>query len=114
VLDPRNMATTADLQEQYDLAMKVHAKQLEIYSTLTQLRSVRNQVNAFMGSFEDSTKAMPYKDLAKQITDTATVIESKLYNQKIKANEDDLRYPVVLGEKLSALKGAVMSADAKP
>jgi photosystem II stability/assembly factor-like uncharacterized protein len=114
VIDPRNTATTADLQEQYDLAMKIHAKQLEIYTILTQLRSVRNQVNAFMGSFEDSTQGMPYKVLAKYITDTATVIESRLYNQKIKANEDDLRYPVVLGEKLSGLKNAVMSADAKP
>jgi photosystem II stability/assembly factor-like uncharacterized protein len=114
VLDPRNTYSTTDLQEQFDLAMKIHDKQMEIYKNLQQLKSVRNQVNAFMGSFEDSTKATPYKALAKYIVDSATAIESRLYNQKIKANEDDLRYPVVLGEKLSGLKSVVMAADAKP
>ena len=114
VSDPRNTFTTADLQEQFDLAMKIHAKQMDIYKTLKQLRSVRNQVNTFMASFEDSAKALPYKSLAKYIIDTAAMVEGKLYNQKIKANEDDLRYPMALGEKLSGLKAVVQGADAKP
>ena len=112
--DPRSNFTTSDLEEQFDLAMKIHAKQMQIYNLLKQLRSVRDQVNSFMNSFDDSVKAKPYKSMAKYIIDTATMVEGKLYNQKIKANEDDLRYPVALGEKLSALKGAVLSADAKP
>ena len=114
VLDPRNTASTFDLKEQFDLAMKIQAKQMEIYNTIKQLRSIQLQVNSFMTSFEDSTQALPYKSLAKYITDTATIIEGKIYNTKIKAGEDDLRFPVALGEKLSGLKAAVMSADAKP
>ncbi len=112
--DPRSNFTTTDLQEQFDLAMKIHSKQMQIYNLLKQLRSVRDQVNSFMSGFDDSTKALPYKSMAKYIIDSATMVEGKLYNQKIKANEDDLRYPVALGEKLSALKSAVLSADAKP
>ena len=112
--DPRSNYTAADLQEQFDLAMKMHTKQMEIYNVLKQIRSVRDQVNSFMNSFDDSAKALPYKPLAKYIIDTSTMVEGKLYNQKIKANEDDLRYPVALGEKLSAIKGAVLSADARP
>ena len=112
--DPRNTFSTPELQEQFDLAMKVHAKQMQIYYTLKQLRSVRDQVNSFMNSFDDSAKALPYKAMAKYIIDSATMVEGKLYNQKIKAGEDDLRYPVALGEKLSGLKAAILSADARP
>ena len=114
VMDPRSNFTNADMQEQFDLAMKIHKKQLEIFNVLKQLRNVREQVIAFMGSFEDSTKALPYKFLTKYIIDTATMIEGKLYNQKIKAGEDDLRYPMMLGEKLSALKGTITGSDSKP
>lgn len=112
--DPRSNFSNDELKQQFDLAMKIHDKQMEIYTVLKQLRSVRQQVNAFMGSFEDSTKALPYKSISKFIIDTSTMIEGKIYNQKIKAGEDDLRYPMMLGEKLSTLKGTVTNSDSKP
>ena len=114
VNDPRSNFSSAELQEQFDLVMKIHNKQMEIYSTLKQLRSVRDQIKAFMNGFDDSAKALPYKSLSKYIIDTATMIEGKIYNQKIKANEDDLRYPMSLGEKLAGIKAAVLSADSRP
>ena len=114
VSDPRINFSTADLQQQFDLTMKIQEKQLELFRELKQLRSVRDQAKVFMGSFEDSVKAEPYKSIVKFIIDTTTMIENKLYNQKIKAGEDDLRYPMTLGEKLAYLKGIINESDSKP
>ena len=114
VNDPRNDCPVADLQDQFNLAMKIQDKQMEMYTMLKQLRSVRDQANLFIASFDDSSKAVPYKTLVKYIADTSAMIENKLYNQKIKAGEDDLRYPMSLGEKLATLKRIVEEVDSKP
>lgn len=46
--------------------------------------------------------------------DSLSTIETALMNPKILASEDDLRFPVRLEEKLSALNVAVQQADAPP
>ncbi|CAN5192796.1 hypothetical protein BH09BAC2_BH09BAC2_13520 [soil metagenome] len=114
VNDPRSTYSTADLQQQFALSMKIYNKQNEMSATLKQMRSVRDQVKTFMGTFTDSASALPYKFLANAIIDTTGKIENRIYNQKMRANEDGLRYPVSLGEKLASLQSAVQSADAPP
>ncbi|GAC1383326.1 MAG: hypothetical protein NVSMB45_10570 [Ginsengibacter sp.] len=112
--DPRVLYNNGDLQEHFQLSQQIHKKQMEIYETLKQLRSVRQQLKGFTSSFEDTSKLLPYKPIIKIIEDTSLLIENKLYNQKIQAGEDDLRFPMSLGEKLSALKSTVMESESKP
>jgi photosystem II stability/assembly factor-like uncharacterized protein len=112
--DPRNAFTIADLQEQFDLAILVHNKMNEIGKATKQIRVVRDQLNNFVGSIEDSVEAKPFKILSKRIIDSLTIVEDSLHNSKIKAGEDDLRFPMRLEEKLTALNGAIIGGDAKP
>jgi len=112
--DPRNNFTTADLKEQLDLAIKVHNKLNEIGKATKQIRSVRDQLNAFVDKIEDSAEAKPFKTSSKPIIDSLTVIEDALYNNKIKAGEDNLRFPMRLEEKLSGVNAAIIGSDAKP
>ncbi|HVM89553.1 MAG TPA: hypothetical protein VMT76_15300 [Puia sp.] len=112
--DPRNKFTTADLQEQFDLAIKVHNKLNEVGKATKQIRYVRDQLNTFVNAIEDSAEAKPFKTSSKPIVDSLTAIEDALYNNKIKAGEDNLRFPMRLEEKLTAVNAAIIGADAKP
>jgi photosystem II stability/assembly factor-like uncharacterized protein len=112
--DPRNTFTAVDLKEQFDLAIKVHNKVNEVSKATKQIRSVRDQLSSFVDAIEDSAEAKPFKNLSKPIIDSLTTIEDALHNSKIKAGEDDLRYPMRLEEKLGALNGSVIASDTKP
>jgi len=112
--DPRNTFTVADLKEQFDLGIKVHNKINEVSKATKQIRSVRDQLNAFVEAIEDSAEAKPYKTLSKPIIDSLTAVEDALHNSKIKAGEDDLRFPMRLEEKLGAVNAAIIGTDTKP
>jgi len=75
---------------------------------------VRDQLNAFVEAIEDSAEAKPYKTLSKPIIDSLTAVEDALHNSKIKAGEDDLRFPMRLEEKLGAVNAAIIGTDTKP
>lgn len=114
IADPRNPFTTADLKEQFDLAMEVHNKLNETGKATKQIAFIRNQLNAFINDTEDSVEVRAVRKMATPIIDSLTRIEEALFNPKIIANEDDLRFPMRLEEKLGGLNGAILSADAKP
>jgi photosystem II stability/assembly factor-like uncharacterized protein len=112
--DPRNPFTIADLKEQFDLGIKVHNKLNEVAKATKQIRSVKDQIAATLLSFEDSSDVKPVRTLAQPISDSLTVIENLLHNNKIKSGEDDLRFPMRLEEKLSGLNAALLGSDTRP
>ena len=73
---------------------------------IKQIHSIRQQMNDFIGGFDDTIKIKPLKDMAKPIADSLQAIEGILYQPKIKAGEDGLRFPVMLFVgKVRGLKG---------
>ncbi len=114
VADPRTSFTTADLKEQFDLAMQLHNTINTIGKATKQITFVRNQLNKFIAETEDSSEVKAARIIIKPIMDSLTKIEEALYNPKIKANEDNLRFAMRLEEKLGGLNGALLSADSKP
>jgi len=102
------------LRAQFDFMNQITKKQTEVSTALKQLQSVRKQMTDFIGGFEDTTKIKPLKDMSKPILDSLQEVEGALYQPKIKAGEDGLRYPVKLMEKLGALKQQTVSSDSKP
>jgi photosystem II stability/assembly factor-like uncharacterized protein len=113
-LNPKVKSTSSDLQAQFDLMNQITKKQTEVSTAIKQLQSVRKQINDFVNGFEDTAKIKPLKDMSKPILDSLQGIEDVLYQSKIKAGEDGLRYPVKLMEKLGALKQQVAYGDARP
>ena len=114
VADPRNAFTTKDLKEQYDLAMQIHNTLNELGKATKQIAFVRSQLNKYIIDTDDSVEVRMVRIMEKPIIDSLTKIEEALYNPKIKANEDNLRFPMRLEEKLGGLNGALLSADSKP
>jgi photosystem II stability/assembly factor-like uncharacterized protein len=114
VLNPKVHASQEDLKAQFDLMMEVNKKQNEIIKSILQIRGVQGQVNNFVNSFSDSTKIASLKKIAKPLLDSLQIVGDTLINSKIKANEDDLRYPMQLFERYCSLQDFIRGADARP
>ena len=114
ITDPRNTFTTSDFKEQYDLAMQIHTSLNDLGKATKQIAYVKNQLTKYISDTEDSVEVRMVRIMEKPIVDSLTKIEEALYNPKIKANEDNLRFPMRLEEKLGGLNGQLLSADSKP
>jgi photosystem II stability/assembly factor-like uncharacterized protein len=94
--DPRlTDVTQADLQEQFDLAMKVRDEVSEADDMVTLIRKVK-------------PKADP------SIKDTLSTIEEELYQVRNRSNQDPLNFPIKLNNQIAALMRVIETGDAKP
>ncbi|MFI5136150.1 MAG: hypothetical protein ACHQD9_09880, partial [Chitinophagales bacterium] len=114
VLNPKVHSAQDDLQAQFDFLMKINKQQNDLVKTIKQIRGVQNQINNFINSFSDSTKILSLKKLAKPLNDSLQKIQDTLIDSKIKAGEDDLRYPMQLFERFNALQDQVRNSDTRP
>jgi hypothetical protein len=114
ITDPRNPATVSDLKEQFDLNKKICDKLNELSKGTAQIKQVTQQVNDFMATLTDSATAKPFKEKAKFLTDTLDAMKNELFNEKIQANEDNLRFPLKLEEKLATMNYLLQASDTRP
>jgi len=118
-LDPRVKTSSADLQKQFDLMLKLRDRQDAMNKAILSIRDLRAQLLTLekrLGSAEqgktDANKSLIDQSAAlhKKITE----IEDELINSKATASEDELHYPTKLNSKFGYLTAAVDSADAAP
>lgn len=112
--DPRNPATVADLKEQFELNAKICSKLNELSKGTALIKQVTGQINDFIATIDDSATAKPFKEKGKAITDSLIAVKNELFNEKIQANEDNLRFPLKLEEKLATMNYLLQGADTKP
>ena len=86
----------------------------EIAKANAQIKQVTKQINDFIASIKDSVTAKPFKEKGKLIVDSLTSIKNELFNEKIQANEDNLRFPLKLEEKLASMLYLLQASDTKP
>jgi photosystem II stability/assembly factor-like uncharacterized protein len=113
VRDPRTRATDADLREQFDLLMRIHARTSQANDAVKTIRNVKAQL-------ADRTKKMPadrkaaFASIAEPLAEKLSSIEAEIYQVKNQSSQDPLNYPIRLNNKIAALSGVVGGADAKP
>jgi len=112
--DPRNPATQAELQAQFDLNMQICNKLNEIAEATATIRSVREQIAEYIATEENAAKAAAFSEKAQPVVAKLTEIENQLYNPRILAYEDNLKFPIMLEEKLAGLNWFLQFADAGP
>jgi len=112
--DPRNPSTQAELQAQFDLNVKICAKLNEISSATKTIRNLRTQIATYLENEADVSKRATFEAAAKPIVDSLTAIEEGLVNPKILAYEDNLKFPIMLEEKLAGLNYFLQMADMGP
>ena len=113
-LDPRLTTSQADLEKQFDLAMKIADAYKRDHDAVNQIRDVRNQLKELKKRLADDSKAKNVVAAADALDKKMTPVEEALIQTKSKSGEDALNFPVRLDDKLGALAGAVESADDAP
>jgi len=108
-LDPRLHATDADLQAQWDLAVKINAALTNAWDAVSDMLSLQKQIAGVTGS-GPSAVASAGAELDQKLHDVIYQI-SNLNN---KSGEDPLNYPIMLDNKLAALAGRVEGCTCAP
>jgi len=109
--DPRlTDITDADLQAQFDLAIKIRDRESDANSAVVLIRDIKKQVDDRVGKANDPRVTSAGDDLKKRLS----AIEEDVYQVKNRSNQDPLNFPIKLNNLIAALERVVESADAPP
>ncbi|HLT21380.1 MAG TPA: hypothetical protein VKZ96_18130, partial [Thermomicrobiales bacterium] len=108
--DPRTGASQEDLQEQFDLSIRVRDKLSELHEGVNKLRRVRKQVDMWIERLENDEITQAGEDLKTKLRE----VEDVLIQWRAKAAQDTLNFPVLINAKLAALIGMIGAMEGKP
>ncbi|MEO1261557.1 MAG: glycosyl hydrolase [Bacteroidota bacterium] len=100
----------ADLQEQFDLAMKIRDKTTAANEAVIDIRNTKNQIN----DRQEKTEDQQVQKLANELIDGLSKIEQELYQVKNQSNQDPLNFPIKLNNRLASLRRSMENGEAKP
>jgi hypothetical protein len=111
--DPNYTISQEDYEAQFSFLQQVTAKFNEVQKTIRDIRTVRAQINDFVGrQGKDIPKEV--KQMGDSINKKMTIIEETLYQTKSKSGQDPLNYPIRLNDKLSGVFSAANSGITAP
>ena len=113
-LDPRSSATPDDLAAQFAFLREVRDKVTEVNRSVKQVRSLRQQVEAYLGRLPDGPDADTVRAAGKRLVERMTAVEEVLYETRSESRQDPLNYGINLGNELSALGATVAVGDFRP
>jgi len=99
-----------DLQEEFDLAMKVRDKASQANEAVLLIRGMKEQIKDRRAKLKDAAAIHSLEDFEKQLN----AIEEDIYQVKLQSSQDPLNFPIKLNNKIAALQGVIESADVKP
>ncbi len=109
--DPRlKGVTTADLEEQFELASKIRDQTSRANEAVIQIRDVRAQLEERLEGASDQRLIASGAKLVEDMTG----VEEALYQTQNRSNQDPLNFPIRLNNRLASLRRSVENGDAKP
>ena len=111
--DPNYKTTQAEYEEQFQFLWQVREKFNETQKAIRDIRSLRNQINSFIG-LQGKEVPREVRTLADSINKKMTAIEESLYQTKAKSSQDVLNFPIKLNDKLSGLFDVANSGQTAP
>jgi photosystem II stability/assembly factor-like uncharacterized protein len=112
--DLRVDATDADFKAQFDLLMKIHNKLDESHRNINDIREIRKAVTEYMKAVKDTVIISNFQKITQPMLKNLDDLEQNLLQNKAKAMQDLLAYPIRLNDKMAGIAGVVNSADTKP
>jgi photosystem II stability/assembly factor-like uncharacterized protein len=111
-LDPRirDQATSADLQERFDLAIRIRDRVSDANEAVIWIRDIKQAID---DRLEDTTE----RDVTRQaeaVKTALSAVEQEIYQVKNQSSQDPLNYPIKLNNKLAALMGVVEGGEFAP
>lgn len=113
-LDPRVKVSTADLQKQFELSMRVRGDINRLHEAVNQMREVRAQLKTLEKRFGDSAQAKPILNSAQELDKKMTPVEGVLIQYNMKSSEGNLNWPNMLNESYDSLSHSIEYADGAP
>jgi len=86
----------------------------ESHRNINDIRQIRKAVTDYMNSVKDSAIIANFQKITKPMLKNMDDLEQSLLQNKAKATQDLLAYPIRLNDKMAGVAGVVSSADAKP
>ena len=111
--DPNYKITESEYNQQFQFLQTLLNKFNETQKAIRDIRSLRTQINAFVG-LQGKNIPTDVKKLADSINKQLTGIEETLYQTKAKSSQDVLNYPIKLNDKLSGLFNVANSGNMAP
>ncbi len=108
--DPRLKATDEELQQQFDLAIKVRDLTSQANESVIMIRNLRSQI-------DDRLKETKNRRVLKTAEDFKTrigAIEAELYQVRNQSPKDKIAFPIKLNNRLSGLMSIIEFGDGAP
>ncbi|MCY4574484.1 MAG: glycosyl hydrolase, partial [Gemmatimonadetes bacterium] len=102
--------TVADLQERFDLAIRIRDRVTEANEAVIKVRDIKGQIDERLEE-TDNEEIVTQADV---VDENLSVVEAEIYQVRNQSNQDPLNYPIKLNNKLAALLGVVEGAESRP
>ncbi|HEV2642909.1 MAG TPA: hypothetical protein VGT98_09390, partial [Candidatus Elarobacter sp.] len=110
-MDPRlHGVTAADLQQQFDLAMKIRDAVSAADTAVIRIRHVRSAIANRVAK----ANAPELTSAGNAVSAKLLAIEEELYQVRNRSGQDPLNFPIKLNNRLAALESHVESGEARP
>ena len=102
--------TVADLQERFDLAIRIRDRVTEANEAVIKVRDIKGQIDERL----EETDNDEIGTQAELVDENLSVVEAEIYQVRNQSNQDPLNFPIKLNNKLAALLGVVEGAESRP
>ena len=113
-LDPRLDATTADLQQTFDLGLKVQERLNSIVESFDRIEDLQKQIDVRVAQSSEQAYAKQVKDAAKPVRDRLEVVRTELVDWYNHDDQATLHFPIKLYNMMLSLNSQVLGQEAAP
>ena len=113
-LDPRLEATTADLQQAFDLGMKVQGKINDIVDAFARIEDLQKQIDVRVDQSSEREYAKRVKDAAQPVRAQLEVVRTELVDWYNHDDQATLHFPIKLYNMMLSLNSQVIGQEAAP
>ncbi len=114
VLDPRLTATTADLQQTFDLGMKVQGRLNGIVESFDRIEDLQKQIDVRVKESSAQDYAKRVKDAATPVREHLEVVRTELVDWFNHDDQATLHFPIKLYNMMLSLNSQVLGQEAAP
>ncbi|MEP7383002.1 MAG: glycosyl hydrolase [Gemmatimonadota bacterium] len=113
-LDPRLDATTADLQQTFDMGLKVQDRLNSIVESFDRINDLQKQIDVRVDMSSEQVYAAQVKDAAKPVRQALEVVRTELVDWYNHDDQATLHFPIKLYNMMLSLNSQVLGQDAAP
>lgn len=107
---PLRSATNADLEEQFDLGIRIRDKVSEANKAVIQIRKIKEEIAE--RTKESSDAAL--KAAGERLVTNLTSVEEAIYQTRNQSGQDPLNFPIRINNRIASLNRVVNAGDGKP